>query len=152
MWRGLFQARSFNSWTPPRRRVPGRPAREPQVENVAKDRMIYFVIGALVVGFPTTISVLKGLEKRLMWSPAPAEIEEVNSEYIQYRYACYNKVFRHRQVWKKERNARYAVGDRVFVNVNSRNEKLSVLEPPLFQKIWRDFQNPSPYEGAQVVQ
>ena len=40
-------------------------------------------------------------------------------------------------------------GDRIFVHVHTRNEALSILDPPLFQRIWRDFGG-DPYKGAQI--
>lgn len=130
--------------------------------QAGKDKRAAVFMGSLFVGLPVVVSLIKGMEKRIMWHEAPAVIEEVQTtkthQTIRYRYAARNKVFVHTQRDYVElpllspyvRFNNYMVGDRVAVRVHSRNEKLSVLDPPVFARIWRDFKKPSPYEGQQV--
>jgi hypothetical protein len=68
-------------------------------------------------------------------------------------YSAFGKTFRHKQRLEdhqKGRNARFLVGEKVFVNVNTRNEALSVLEPTLFTKVWRDGFTAEPYRGTKI--
>lgn len=138
---------SAPSWEPPRRVLPGRaPPKRGQ-----KDGFVYLTMGALFVAFPCAISLIKGLEKRFMWKPAPAEIESVTADDITYRYAARGKIFRHSQKRTTPRAGEvYMPGDRVFVNVHTRNEQLSILDPPLFQNIIRDFWY-DPYRGERIA-
>jgi hypothetical protein len=40
-------------------------------------------------------------------------------------------------------------GDRVFVHVHTRNELLSVLDPPNFVLFWKDLAR-NPYKGERI--
>ncbi len=111
---------------------------------------VYVLMGTLVAALPFSVGLLKGFEKRTMWKPAPAIIEEVTPTYVVYRYVAFGKTFRHKQEQQVGRNPRFTVGDRVFVNVNTRNEALSVLEPPLITPVWRFGFNVDRYKGVLV--
>ena len=142
-------SRRFYSWEPrPRQRVVT--GRRPPPRKGKHDGVVYAVMGALVIGLPGMLSLIKGLEKRFMWRPAPAEIEEIRDGQIQYRYSARGKLFRHRQDYEpRTRRGGEALmpGDRVYVHVHTRNEALSILDPPIFQRIWKDFSGPDPYKG-----
>ena len=88
--------RSFSSskpWEPPRRRPAAQQRRAP-ADNARKDSAVFAAMGALVVAFPAAISLVKGLEKRFMWKPAPAEIEAVEEGKVRYVYSARGKLFR----------------------------------------------------------
>ena len=112
-------------------------------------------MATFIAAFPIAISLVKGLEKRHLWKPAPAQIEEVGNGRIRYVYAAHGKVFRKEQDLPSQSSARgggnYMPGDRIFVHVHTRNEALSILDPPIFQRIWRDFGRlDDPYKGQLV--
>jgi len=111
------------------------------------------VMGTLFASLPVAVGFVKGFEKRNLWKPAPAIVEEVTPDTVTYVYTAFDKVFRHSQrleAHQKGRNAHFTVGDRVFVNVNTRNEELSVLEPPLLQPVWRDGFATDMYRGKKI--
>ncbi len=118
--------------------------------------MLLFALG-LFGGVPAAVSLLKGLEKRTVWDRTRAVIENVDTapdhSHITYSYDCAGRTYRHTQrdsvpapLAGHYRWAPYAPGDVVYVRTHPRNPRLSILDPPLFQRLWRDVTG-QPYRG-----
>jgi len=131
-----------------------------------KDETAFFatLLGGLVfIGVPVSISLIKGTEKRVLWPPTAAVIESVEEtereQLVTYRYSLLGHDYIHTQrhyvpkwfpvdpKWES-----YEAGDKVYVHVHTRNHKLSILDPPIMARIWRDFSSPYPCLGKDVTQ
>ena len=112
-----------------------------------------------VVLVPSGVSLLIGLDRKFFWEPQPALIDDVstndNEQIITYRYYTNNEqyIVEHTQRNKKsvfgsKKFDPYQKGDRVHVNVHQRNEKLSILDPPLFANIFELFTGENSQKGV----
>lgn len=127
--------------------------------NAKSDRGIYLFMVGCFFGAPLALSAMKGIEKRKLWPPVAAEIEAIDQsathQHVTYRYEHAGRTYRHTQrdsvpgfLGKRHEWIPYAKGDKIYVHVHSRNPKLSILDPPIFQRLWRDFGHP--YRGEEV--
>ncbi len=109
MRRSLFSMMS--EVPPPPRRPQGGP-RRPSPEETGSNNKFYVMMASIslfdwnvcwlmekkkvgcVALFPVGIGLLKAFEKKFLWKPAPAEIENVAEDSITYRYVAYDQLFR----------------------------------------------------------